>query len=124
MKPRHLGKGGLSVSPLCFGTMHLAGDTHGVSRALLAGLERGITVIDTAQLYGDSEAIIGRTLREWRGARPVIATKVGAMAPQSWQSPVAMERAFPAAHVIASVESSLQALGVDCLDLILSLIHI
>ena len=118
MIARNLGRNGSLVSPLCFGAMFISADAQGVSRTLLHGLERGITVIDTAQLYGDSETIIGRTLQEWRGTRPVIATKVGAMAPQSWQAPVAMDKAFPAAHVVACVEQSLKNLRVECVDLI------
>ena len=86
MNLRTLGRCGLLVAPLTFGAMHLRGDDAGVSPVLRYALERGIASIDTAQLYGGSEALIGRTLRQWQGPQPLLATKVGARPLQSGQS--------------------------------------
>ena len=48
--------------------------------ALLTGLQLGLTVIDTAEMYGDglSEELIGDVLREWspRRSRPFLVSKV------------------------------------------------
>lgn len=44
---------------------------------LLAALEAGAGLIDTARAYGGNEELVAATLREWRGAPPVIVTKGG-----------------------------------------------
>lgn len=40
--------------------------------ALLTGLQLGLSVIDTAEMYGDglSEELIGEVLRDWTQSRP------------------------------------------------------
>jgi aryl-alcohol dehydrogenase-like predicted oxidoreductase len=58
-------------------------------------LEREDTNIDTAQRYGESETIIGRTLSEWSAPRPLVATKVRFFAPQGWHFPTPMTTMFP-----------------------------
>ena len=117
---RPLGRGGPAVSVVTFGGMRfnetpLAG---GVSRALLAALEGGVTCLDTARNYQDSEAVIGRTLREWSGPRPVLCTKVKPLDPTNFRFHVPIEQQFTPASIRASVEASLRDLGVDCIDLL------
>ncbi|BCS33383.1 oxidoreductase [Luteitalea sp. TBR-22] len=116
---RPLGATGLHVSPITFGAMRIAGDRpDGASSALLQALERGITSIDTARNYGDSEAVIARTLRAWRGPRPLIATKVKPRDISNWRFYVPMDVQFTPGSIVTSVEESLRTLGVDCLDLV------
>ena len=43
---------------------------------LRTALEKGVTSLDTARGYGDSEEVIGRFLRTWEGEAPVITTKI------------------------------------------------
>jgi aryl-alcohol dehydrogenase-like predicted oxidoreductase len=78
MTPRHLGKTGLSVSPVGFGAMHFDSiDDEAVVGSLLNGaLDLGITLIDTARGYGRSEERIGRHIGHRRGAF-VLSTKFG-----------------------------------------------
>ena len=77
---------------------------------LRAAFENGITALDTARAYGDSEDVIGRFLKTWEGDMPYIATKV---------------RKFPEGelnvekHVISSVEQSLEKLGVKKVNTIM-----
>ena len=106
------------VSPIAFGAMRITADGDGKSSVLLHALERGVTTIDTARNYGESEAIVGRTLREWRGARPFIATKVRPKDVSNWRFYVPMPEQFTRASIIESVETSLRTLGVECIDLL------
>lgn len=115
---------GRDVSRIGFGAMGLAGtfgaiEDNDAVHSLLHALERGVTFIDTARGYGRSEELIGRALREWKGAAPFIATKVRTMGPPSqWGLPPPVEQAFPRGHITADAEESLRALGVERLDLL------
>ena len=118
MTPRPLGASGAHVSPIAFGAMRITADSNGRSSVLLHALERGVTTIDTARNYGESEAIVGRTLREWRGPRPFIATKVKPKDVSNWRFYVPIQEQFTRASIVDSVETSLRTLGVECIDLL------
>ena len=80
-------------------------------------VEVGSTFIDTAAIYGDSELLIGRWLREHPGLREKIflATKVGV----SFDSQTfAAQLRGDAAAVTADIEKGLGRLGVDTVDLL------
>jgi aryl-alcohol dehydrogenase-like predicted oxidoreductase len=76
-------------------------------------LELGVTLLDTADIYGDSELQVGKALRDQR-AEAVIATKFGFTAAATGQedsidgSPDYTRRAC---------DASLLRLGVDCIDI-------
>lgn len=80
-----LGRSGLSVSALSLGTMNFGADWHGVgaidegtaSSLIDLALERGVNLIDTADIYGRgaAEEMLGRLLKK-RRSRVLIATKV------------------------------------------------
>ncbi len=118
MQLRRFGSTGVNTTPIAFGAMRLTADAGGVSPVLLHALERGINFIDTARNYGESEAIVGRTLREWRGPRPFIATKIKPRDITNWRFYVPIETQFTPESITASVEASLRSLGVDCLDFV------
>ena len=118
MQRRELGTTGVSVSPIAFGAMRITADSDGTSPVLLHALERGVSIIDTARNYGESEAIVGRTLRQWRGPRPFLATKVKPRDVTNWRFYVPMPEQFTRASIIESAETSLRTLGVDCIDLL------
>lgn len=120
MNQRPFGRLGVSVSEITYGGMHLDLEQlrGGVSPSLLHALECGVTSIDTARGYGGSEAIIGRTLKEWRGARPFVATKIRPLSDKSWREFVPMEETFTAQSIRESVETSLQELAVERLDFV------
>jgi methylglyoxal reductase len=115
---------GRRVSKLGFGAMGFAGwfgeqDEQDSVRALHAVLDSGVTFVDTARAYGQSEAVIGRALRTWSGDAPIVATKVESLGPRRrWGMPVDVETVFPPGQVRASAEQSLKELGVDHLDLL------
>jgi aryl-alcohol dehydrogenase-like predicted oxidoreductase len=81
---RTLGKTGRRVSSIGFGCWALGADWGTVDdaqslRALHAAADAGVTLFDTADVYGDghSEQIIGRFLRERAGEDLFVATKMG-----------------------------------------------
>lgn len=89
MKDRQLGKTGISVSEIGFGTWGIGGATEGATsygetddkeslRALIHALQRGISFYDTANIYGDghAEELLGEAFGSDRG-KVIIATKVG-----------------------------------------------
>ncbi len=123
MQYRTLGRTGLSVSTIGFGTWGLGGtwgaadDEAGVA-ALRLAMDRGVNFIDTAYVYGDghSEEVIGRAITGRRD-QVILASKVP---PKNGKWPalpgVPSREAFPADWVIACTERSLKKLGTDCLE--------
>jgi aryl-alcohol dehydrogenase-like predicted oxidoreductase len=84
METRHLGSGGLEVSALGYGCMGLS-TSYGTPlnrdyaiEILRAAVERGVTLFDTAQVYGPftNEDVVGEALAPFRD-EVVIATKFG-----------------------------------------------
>ena len=75
---------------------------------LRTALEGGVTTLDTARAYGDSELVIGRFLKQWQGEAPAIITKIPTL---QGDSPKELEK-----FVTDSVEQSLERLGVNKLE--------
>ena len=127
MRYNLLGTTGLYVSELCLGTMTFGGSS-GMWQAIgqlrqeevlaLMGtaLDAGVNFIDTADVYasGESERLVGQALKTLNRPREqiVIATKVrGRVGPGINQ--IGLSRA----HVLASIDASLERLGLDHVDL-------
>jgi aryl-alcohol dehydrogenase-like predicted oxidoreductase len=115
MKYRQLGHTGLAISEIGFGCgtsagMMVSGPAEVRRAAIERALERGITLFDTAPVYGDtlSELHLGQALRKL-GAKPVIATKV-ALETSDYDD--------LAGGVVRSIEGSLERLGVDVLPIV------
>jgi aryl-alcohol dehydrogenase-like predicted oxidoreductase len=81
-------------------------------RIIARALERGVTVLDTANLYsdGESEKVVGRALRGRRD-RVTLATKVGAA--RAGGKAEGLSRA----SIRRALEASLARLGVDHVDI-------
>jgi len=117
MRSITLGRTGLEVSRIAFGTWQLGGewgsfDEAAAIDAIRGARDLGITLFDTAQAYGfgASEELLGRALRpELTSDREgvVIATKGGIRPP---------ERDASRAFLRQGVEESLRHLGVDVID--------
>jgi D-threo-aldose 1-dehydrogenase len=132
---RALGRGGLRVGPLSLGTAPIGNLGRPVEEddwrgALAAAWEAGVRYYDTAPHYG--LGLAERRLAEGLAGRVgfVVSTKVGRLlAPSSGDTMDAEGFAVPATHVrvrdysrdgvLASLESSLERLGLDRVDLLL-----
>ncbi len=111
--------GSLTLSPLAFGTWRFVDANVDEPRAVLeAALDRGLTTVDTADVYGldwggtafgQSEALLGRVLAEAPALRDrmVLATKGGILPPVPYDS----------GRIREACEDSLRRLGVDAIDL-------
>jgi aryl-alcohol dehydrogenase-like predicted oxidoreductase len=84
LKKRRLGRAGLEVSEIGYGSMGLTGaygqaaDRSEAIALIRAAVERGVTMFDTAEAYGPftNEELVGEALAPFR-ERVVIATKFG-----------------------------------------------
>lgn len=84
MQTRELGRSGLTVSALGLGCMGLsfgygpATDRDAALSLIRAAVERGVTLFDTAEAYGqgENEDLVGEALAPFKG-KAVIATKFG-----------------------------------------------
>ncbi|MBI4500548.1 MAG: aldo/keto reductase [Gemmatimonadetes bacterium] len=125
MKTRKLGPGAAEVSAIGYGGMMISiqgrpPEEQGI-RAIHAALDSGATLIDTADVYclddgdiGHNERLIAKALKLWSGPRDhiVIATKGGLTRPAGqWH-----RKADPA-HLRQACDCSLEALGVERIDL-------
>jgi aryl-alcohol dehydrogenase-like predicted oxidoreductase len=122
MKKRALGKSGLEVSSIGYGAMGLS---HGYGPAVereqaitlvRAAVERGVTLFDTAQIYGPftNEDVVGEALEPLR-ERVVIATKFGFDFDDDGKARGLSSRPE---HIRRTVEGSLSRLRVATIDLL------
>lgn len=111
----------MRVSRVALGTWAIGGWMWGGSderesiATIHAALEAGVTVIDTAPVYGfgRSEEIVGKALREYgERSRVHIATKAGL----AWKDGKLSRNASPR-RIEAEVEDSLRRLGVEAIDI-------
>jgi voltage-dependent potassium channel beta subunit len=82
MNYRRLGRSGLKVSELSFGSWVTYGnqvDTRAARELMAAAFDAGVNFFDNAEIYakGDSEVIMGKVLKElgWPRIRYVVSTK-------------------------------------------------
>src|SRR5213595_39939 len=120
----NLGETGLRVSRVCLGMMSYgkhesrewALDESEAEPIVRSAVEEGITFFDTADVYngGQSEVVTGRLLDKLFGMREeyVVATKVNGRT-----MPGENGRGLSRKHVLASIDASLERLGLDYVDL-------
>lgn len=120
MKKRILGSNGPTVSAVglgCMGMSEFYGSTDDTQsrKIILTALENGVTMLDTADTYGDghNERLISDVLKEW-DREVFIATKFGIV-----RTPGVYERKICGRpeYVKKAVESSLKRLNIDTVDL-------
>ncbi|WP_295815862.1 aldo/keto reductase [uncultured Deinococcus sp.] len=120
---RPLGRTGLNVTEIGYGAWGIGADMWIGAQddeslgALRRYLDLGGNFIDTAMGYGSghSERLVGQVAREYPGT--LVATKIS---PKNQQWPAAdgttADQAFPADHVVAMTDASLERLGLPTID--------
>lgn len=117
---RPLGKSGILVSPVAWGMWRFAGNSEHEGRALIdAAFEAGVTLFDTADIYGfdgsggfgDAEALLGRIFAASPGLRDrmVLTTKGGITPPVPYDS--------SRDYLMAALDASLKRMQVEQVDL-------
>jgi aryl-alcohol dehydrogenase-like predicted oxidoreductase len=121
MKLRKLGSGGLTVSAIGLGCMGMSqsygpGDDEESTRTLHRAIDLGVTLIDTADVYGKgaNEILVGRAVRD-RRSQVVLASKFG-LVPPPGGGPASEVDGRPG-RVRECCDASLQRLRVDTIDL-------
>ena len=119
---KHISLGGLDVSRIGLGTMAMSGyyldpdssDAESI-RTIQRALELGVTLIDTAEIYGPyaNEELVGRALKGRRD-EVVVATKFGFVS-HAGGGPGVLDSS--PANIRTAVEGSLQRLDTDHIDL-------
>ena len=120
MRTRELGRSGLKVSSIGLGCMGMSqfygvrDDVESIA-TIHAALDAGITLLDTADIYGPfiNEQLVGQAIKGRRD-EVVLATKFGFQHDPA--DPVRVINGQPA-YVHAACDASLRRLGVDVIDL-------
>jgi len=116
MKTKLLGRTGISVSELCFGTMSFGGDADEVTSAAMykACRDAGINFFDSANEYskGRSEEILGRVAK---GERDDLVITTKCFNPIR---PDVNARGGSRRHIVQAVEASLKRLQTDRIDVL------
>jgi Predicted oxidoreductases (related to aryl-alcohol dehydrogenases) len=115
MKKNRLGKSDFFVGEIGLGCMSLGTEEAKATSIIHEALERGVTLLDTADLYdgGRNEELVGKAIKGRRGD-VVLATKVGNRripGRDGWVWDPSKE------YILSAVKESLQRLGTDYIDL-------
>ena len=117
MKFKQLGQTGIQVSELCFGTMSFGGDANAEESTKMFHRcrDKGINFFDCADGYskGAAETILGKLVK---GSRDELVITSKCFVPMADD---VNARGGNRRHILNAVESSLQRLGTDRLDVLL-----
>src|SRR5665647_1045160 len=121
MQQRNLGSQGLTVSTEGLGCMGMSAfygafDDAESTATIHRALDLGITLLDTADIYGPftNEVLVGKAIAERRD-KVVLATKFGNEVDENGKGTGGINGRPE--YVLAAVEASLQRLNVDVIDL-------
>lgn len=119
MEYRNLGKSGLQVSALSFGSWVTFGDQSGEEIAVStmeAAYNAGVNFFDNAEGYaqGEAEAMMGNVIKKlgWKRSDLVISTKI------FWGGDGPNDTGLSRKHIIEGTRASLSRLKMDYIDLI------
>ncbi|WP_019180188.1 aldo/keto reductase [Microbacterium yannicii] len=115
MEYRPLGRTGLDVSAVSFGTGSLGGlfgplEEADALRLVDEAIDSGINLIDTSPYYGSAEYRLGKALTPGKRDCVILASKAGRNGIDSFD--------FSPERIRSSVEDSLKLLGTDHLDIL------
>lgn len=121
MEYRRLGKSGLKVSELSFGSWVTFSNQMDVDQALAsmkAAYDAGVNFFDNAEAYarGQSEIIMGKALKSsgWRRDSLIVSSKVMF---GSVENPTPTQRGLSRKHIFEACHQALERLQLDYLDL-------
>ncbi|XP_039269945.2 voltage-gated potassium channel subunit beta-2-like [Styela clava] len=116
---RNLGKSGLKVSVIGLGTWATFGGQINedlATQIATVAYENGVNVFDTAEVYagGKAEIVLGNILKKkrWRRSSYIIMTKI------YWGGTAPTEVGLSRKHIIEGLNSSLQRLQLDYVDVV------
>ncbi|PNR96205.1 aldo/keto reductase [Petrotoga sp. 9PWA.NaAc.5.4] len=117
MKYNNLGKAGIKVSEISFGSWLTFGnqlDTEGVKACLRTAFENGVNFFDNAEAYanGLSESLMGMAIKEYKREDLVISTKI------FWGGKGPNDIGISRKHLLEGIWNSLKRLQLDYVDLI------
>jgi voltage-dependent potassium channel beta subunit len=121
MNYRHLGKAGLQVSELSFGswvTFHTQADVDATFEMMTAAYDAGVNFFDNAEVYafGKSEELMGEALRRlgWRRGSYLVSTKLFWGLHDGPNQRNTLNRKY----LIEAIDGALQRLGLEYVDLL------
>lgn len=117
MEYRSLGKSGLKVSELSFGSWITFGtklDLHAVKQCMSIAYDSGVNFFDNAEAYGEggAELLMGEALREFKRENVVVSTKI------FWGGREPNQTGLSWKHLVEGVKNSLRRLQLDYVDLL------
>lgn len=117
MEYRKLGKSGLKVSELSFGSWVTFGgdlDIHGAKKCIRTAYDAGVNFFDNAEVYasGVSEMLMGEAIKDYRRENLVISTKI------FWGGKGPNDEGLSWKHLMEGTKNSLKRLQTDYVDLL------
>lgn len=119
MEYRYLGRSGLKVSALSFGSWVTFGNQMDVDLAhdcMKQAYESGVNFFDNAEVYaeGKSETIMGEVFKKagWKRSDLVISTKL------FWGGKGPNDRGLSRKHLLEGIDASLERMQLDYVDLL------
>lgn len=122
MRYKFIEKAGIEISTLSVGTWAIGGENYGTVdekdsvEAIRAMIDHGVTVVDTAPVYGDgqSETIVGKALKDGYRDKIYLATKFGVAC-----NPAGGDLIRRAGYkdILEDCEGSMKRIGTDFIDI-------
>lgn len=119
MEYRTLGRSGLEISTLSFGSWVTFGNQIGddvATECMVAAWEAGVNFFDNAEVYADgqSEVVMGEILKRlgWGRDTFVVSTKL------FWGGPGRNQRGLSRKHIVEGTNNALRRLQLDYVDLL------
>lgn len=117
MEYRQLGKAGIRLSELSFGSWMTFGsslDLLGVKQCMRMAYDQGVNFFDNAEIYahGASELLMGEVIKEYRRESLVISTKI------FWSGEGTNDVGLSWKRIIEGTKNSLKRLRLDYVDLL------
>lgn len=117
MQYNKLGKAGIRLSEISFGSWITFGNQFGLNEAktlMHTAFDHGINFFDNAEAYahGDAEIMMGKVLKEFRREDLVVSTKI------FWGGNGPNDTGLSRKHLLEGTKNSLRRLQLDYVDLI------